>query len=62
MKIFTFTDLHTDKEILKELDGKIKEADLILCQGDIAWLGDGAEKMIQHFDTWNKPVILIYSK
>jgi len=60
MKILTFTDLHTDKNILAELDDKVKSADLILCQGDIAWLGDGAKEMIEHFDTWDTPMLLIH--
>lgn len=60
MKVLAFTDLHTDLKILKQLDTKVKEADLILCSGDIAWLGDGAKEMIKHFENWNKPMLLIH--
>ncbi len=60
MKILAFTDLHTDKNILKELDDKVKDADLLVCTGDIAWLGHGAEEMIEYFDSWNKPMLLIH--
>ena len=60
MKILTFTDVHTDKEVLKILDKKVSEADLLICPGDIGWLGHGAEEVIKHFETWNKPLLLIH--
>ena len=60
MKILAFTDPHTDEAVLKEVGVKVKDADLLICPGDIAWLGEGADRVIDYFEKWEKELLLIH--
>jgi hypothetical protein len=59
MKVLFFTDLHADKIALKELIKKSKEADLIVCAGDLSVLGKGFGEMLEDLDNIGKKILII---
>ncbi len=59
MRILAFTDVHGNKKIIDELIIKSKEADLLICCGDITNLGNNLENILISFKNINKKLIII---
>lgn len=58
MKILVFTDVHGNPTAIKQVINKSKEADLLVCAGDIIDWGD-LEKTIKLFKEANKKILII---
>lgn len=61
MKFLTFTDLHEDKAVLKELVKRASQPDIdfIVCGGDISTFGRGLTLVFKSFDALKKPFYVI---
>lgn len=60
MRILAFTDVHANEAVLDVLKQRAKEADLIICAGDVALYGSGLEESLAEMDSWGKPIMLIH--
>jgi uncharacterized protein len=66
MKILAFTDVHANNDVhankraLDELTKAAKNADLILCAGDISVFGMDMIEVLEIMNSWNKPVYFIH--
>ncbi len=58
MKILIFTDIHGNPAAIKQIINKSKEADLLVCAGDIVDWGN-LEKTIKLFKEANKKMLVI---
>ena len=47
MKILAFADTHGNKKDLKKLEKKSKDADILVCVGDLTWFGKDLEKLLR---------------
>ncbi len=59
MKLLAFTDVHGSLDAISILQKKAKEADLLVCAGDISEWGEGVERLIQHLGKTGKPLLII---
>ena len=61
MKLLTFTDLHDDKQKLKELVKRASKSDIdfIICAGDISNFGSGLRSNLEAFDKIGKKFYFI---
>ncbi len=61
MKFLTFTDLHEDKAVLKELVKRAAQPDIdvIICCGDISTFGRGLTSVFKLFNALEKPFYVI---
>mgnify|MGYP001559632470 FL=1 len=61
MKFLTFTDVHEDKEILKELVERAsgKDIDFLVCCGDISTFGNGLRYNLKRLDSLGKKVYIV---
>ncbi|MEK6969660.1 MAG: metallophosphoesterase [Nanoarchaeota archaeon] len=61
MKFLTFTDLHEDKVVLKELVKRAAQPDIdfIVCCGDISTFGRGLTLVFKSFEAVKKPFYVI---
>jgi len=61
MKILAFSDTHLEKKAVKELIKKSKDADIIICAGDISWFGTGLKKILKSLNNKiKKPIYIIH--
>lgn len=60
MRILAFVDLHANEMVLAELTKRAKEADLVLCAGDMSIFGMQLYDMLEAMNKWGKPVFLIH--
>ncbi len=60
MRILAFTDLHAHHGALEELTKRSKQADLILCAGDMSIFGMALLDILEAMNDWGKPVFLIH--
>jgi len=60
MKILCIVDSHGSKKAMKEIKRKAKEADIIVCCGDITVFGIEQEKIIKEFDSMGKEVLMLH--
>ena len=60
MKIIAFADPHASLTSLKEVEKKAKDADLILCAGDISIFEQYLEQFLERMNKMGKPVLLIH--
>ncbi len=62
MKIYTFTDLHSDIETLLKIKKKAKagKAELILCAGDVSIFGSELKIIMKELNKINIPVLIIH--
>lgn len=60
MKILAFVDVHANELVLRELGRKAREADLLICAGDISVFGRGLEETLRTMDSWGKPILAIH--
>ena len=59
MKFLAFTDVHGDKKIINKLISKSKNADFLVCCGDISNFEDDLEKSLILFKKTNKKMLII---
>lgn len=60
MKILAFVDLHGSIKKLKELKNKAKNADIIVCAGDITIFGTEQDQIMTQLNNTGKKVLLIH--
>jgi Icc-related predicted phosphoesterase len=60
MKILAFTDSHANKQVHAVLREKAKQADVVLCAGDISVFGMDLFESLHEMNSWNKPLFLIH--
>ena len=60
MKILTFVDLHSNISALKKIIRKSKQADLLLCAGDISLFEKQLDKIFELLTQAKKPVLIIH--
>ena len=60
MKILFFADTHGDKKTLNKLIKRGKNVDLIVCAGDFTQMENDIEKILDHINSFNKPVLIIH--
>ena len=60
MKILAFTDHHTSKVAIAKVREKAKDAELIICGGDITNFGDGLKENLEAVNNLGKPVLLTH--
>ena len=60
MRILCFSDVHAQPSALKALAEKAKQADLLICAGDISMFGDGLEKALRALHQIGKPVLIVH--
>jgi len=60
MKILAFVDTHADEESINIILNAAKEADLLVCAGDITSWGSDARKVLDRFKSLNKPLLMIH--
>lgn len=59
MKVLAFTDLHGNKRAIESLLKKAKEADLLVCAGDISNWGQSTLSTLRELAKAEKPMILL---
>lgn len=59
MKILAFVDVHGNKTALNKIIEKSKNADLLICAGDITNFSQGLNKIINLLSQTNKPLLII---
>jgi Icc-related predicted phosphoesterase len=61
MKFLAFTDLHGDKDFLKQLVQRAKdeEIDFVVCAGDLSVFGQGLKMVLKEFSQLGKKLYLI---
>lgn len=59
MKILAFVDTHGSKRAFDELLKRAKEADILVCAGDLTMWGKNTERNIQFFEQAGKPLVII---
>lgn len=60
MKILAFIDLHGNKSALKDVIEKSKNADILICGGDLTNWGQNFKKLILMFEKTGKPLLIIH--
>jgi Icc-related predicted phosphoesterase len=60
MKLLAFVDVHANQLALKELARKAKDADLLLCAGDVSIFGRGLLETLKTINSWNKPCLILH--
>lgn len=59
MKILAFCDIHGSMAALKAVKDKAKDADIILCLGDMTIFEQGLSKILSELDKIGKPVLVL---
>jgi uncharacterized protein len=59
MDILVCNDVHGSSAALKKLKKKALNADLVLCSGDFTIFGHEMDEVLEEFNSWHKPVLLI---
>jgi len=59
MKILAFVDLHGSLKALDKIKTKAKQADMIVCAGDISIFENNLDYLLFQLDKLNKPVLII---
>ena len=60
MNILAFVDVHDSSKALALLSEKAKEADILVCAGDISVFGRGLAKNLATLDSIGKPIIITH--
>lgn len=60
MKILTFTDTHDSRTALKKIKEKSKNADVLVCGGDVTIFGDSQLPILRDLNKIGKPVIIVH--
>ncbi|HII14738.1 MAG TPA: hypothetical protein HA362_00335 [Nanoarchaeota archaeon] len=59
MNILAFVDTHGSKKAIEAILKKSKQADILVCAGDLTMWGEGTEKWIKMLEQAKKPLIII---
>ena len=59
MKLLAFVDTHNSLKSLKEIKKKSKQADMIVCAGDLTIFENGLTYMLAELNRLKKPVLII---
>src|SRR3989338_858304 len=59
MKLLVFTDVHGSNIAIKQIINKAKEADLLICAGDLTNFGVELNSILKQFKETNKKMIII---
>ncbi len=59
MKVLAFTDLHGNKQAVQTIIKKAKEADIMVCAGDLSDWGQHGREMLKELEKAGKPMLLI---
>ncbi len=59
MKILAFTDMHGSPKAFQKIKQKSKNADIIICCGDITIFENDLKKIIKRFDSLGKTMLII---
>lgn len=59
MKVLFFVDIHANKKYVNEIVNKSKDADLLICAGDLSSMGQGFGEAAQILDEIGKPILII---
>lgn len=62
MKILAFADPHSSSQRISNLHKMIKlqKPDLLLCSGDITWLGQKLDDTLKKLNSFNIPLIMVH--
>jgi uncharacterized protein len=60
MKVLFFIDTHGSQSALRHIKEKAKNADVIVCGGDFTIFENDMVKILEEFNSWNRPVIIIH--
>lgn len=60
MNILALSDFHENQKQLKKAKEKAKEADIIICHGDLTNWGRNLDKMVKEVCSWGKTVLLLH--
>ena len=61
MKLFAFTDVHGDRNIIKKIIKEAKEEhpDILICAGDLSNFGINFNRLLSMFETLKLPLLII---
>jgi len=59
MKILAFVDLHGSARALEKIKTQSKQADIIVCAGDISIFENNLDKLLLELNKLKKPVLII---
>jgi Icc-related predicted phosphoesterase len=59
MRVLAFSDLHCDQAQARRLVERAKDADLVLCLGDLANVHRGLEEMVSILRAMQRPTLLV---
>jgi Icc-related predicted phosphoesterase len=60
MKILAVVDTHGSRKAMAEIKKKAKEADIIVCCGDITVFGIEQERIVKEWDSLGKEVLMLH--
>lgn len=60
MRILFFTDIHGSTRHLNEVVDKSRNADIIVCAGDLTIFENGLDDMLKKLNSTGKPVIVVH--
>lgn len=59
MRILAFVDIHGNKTLAKRLVSLSKQADLLICAGDLTFFGKNLKEILEILEKANKPLLII---
>ncbi|PIU63027.1 hypothetical protein COX58_03550 [archaeon CG_4_10_14_0_2_um_filter_Archaea_38_6] len=59
MKVLFFSDAHADKKSIKKVIEKSRNADLLVCAGDLSMMEEGFGEMLEELKKVNKKILII---
>ena len=60
MKILAFTDVHTNKKLVRLIAKKASGVDLLICSGDLSYFGEGLNESIKELLKAKKKILIIF--
>lgn len=60
MNLLIFTDNHGNPDSFAHVERKAKYADLLICLGDFTIFGHEQQAILNQFNSWGKPMLLIH--
>ncbi|MDP3919030.1 MAG: metallophosphoesterase family protein [Nanoarchaeota archaeon] len=59
MKIYAFSDTHLDAKAVQIIKKRSKQADILICAGDISWFGNGLKEILTDLNRIKKDLYII---
>lgn len=60
MNILAFSDFHESKAALKKVKERLKDADIMVCHGDLTNWGRNLDKIVAEICSWGKTVLFLH--